>query len=103
VVCFCDHCNACSLQAQERKYVPNAETAVAIAEAVLIPVYGKKTIESERPFKAILQNGVWSVDGTLYCQDGKPQSAKVPTCVGGAAEVKIAESDGRIISMIHYK
>jgi hypothetical protein len=36
-------------------YVPDATTATRIAEAVLIPVYGKKQIESERPFTATLE------------------------------------------------
>jgi hypothetical protein len=31
-------------------FVPDAKTAVKIAEAVLIPVYGENKIESERPF-----------------------------------------------------
>jgi hypothetical protein len=29
--------------APERDYVPNSETAIAITEAVLIPVFGKET------------------------------------------------------------
>ena len=32
-------------------YVPNAETAVKIAEAVLIPIYGEKQVVAERPLK----------------------------------------------------
>jgi hypothetical protein len=36
-------------------FVPNADTAVKIAEAVLVPVYGKDRIESERPFTAKLK------------------------------------------------
>jgi len=52
---------AFSQEATKRNYVPNSETAVAIAEAVLIPVYGKKDIESERPYKATLKPmfGLW--------------------------------------------
>jgi hypothetical protein len=34
--------------------VPDSETAVRIAEPALIPVYGKKHFESERPFMAEL-------------------------------------------------
>ncbi len=49
----------------ESGVVPNAETAVKIAEAVLIPVYGKKRIASEEPFHAKLKNGEWHVTGTL--------------------------------------
>jgi hypothetical protein len=36
-------------------FVPDAETAVKIAEAVLIPVYGEKHIMSERPFKSDIE------------------------------------------------
>jgi len=82
-------------------FVPDETTAVSIAEAVLIPVYGKKQIESERPFKAVLENGVWIVHGTLHCSDGK--GGVTTTCVGGTAEVRLSKTDGRILRMIHYK
>ena len=39
-------------------YVPDSITAVKIGEAVLIPAYGKEKIESERPFKAVLENAL---------------------------------------------
>jgi len=76
-------------------FVPNAETAVKIAEAVLIPVYGKKQILSERPFNATLEGDVWTVSGTLHCG--------APHCMGGTAVVKISESSGQILQMVHYK
>ena len=79
-------------------YVPDAVTAVKIAEAVLIPVYGEQKIVSERPFTAKLDGDVWTVDGTLYCGDGK-----IGTCFGGAARVKLSKKDARILFMIHYK
>jgi NTF2 fold immunity protein len=82
-------------------FVPDSATAVKIAEAVLIPVYGKEKIESERPFKATLENGVWTVNGTLYCPDGK--GGVTTDCVGGTAEVKLSKADGRVLKMIHYK
>jgi len=78
-------------------------TAIKVAEAVLIPVYGQKLVESERPFKATLKNGIWTVGGTLYCGDGKPQSTHAPTCVGGVAVVKISKKDGCVLFMTHYK
>jgi hypothetical protein len=85
----------------KREYVPDEETAVKIAEAVLTPVYGKAKIESERPFTGKLKDGVWEVSGTLHC----PNSDGHDTvgCKGGVAVVKISKSDARIISMIHYK
>jgi NTF2 fold immunity protein len=87
----------------QRDYVQNAETAVAIAEAVLIPVYGRQKIESERPYKAVLGGDVWRVSGTLYCPNGEPQSESNPTCAGGVAVVELSKHDAHIISMTHYK
>jgi hypothetical protein len=46
-------------------YVPDEQTAIAIAVAVWIPIYGRKQIESEKPSKATLKNGIWTVTGTL--------------------------------------
>jgi hypothetical protein len=94
---------ATSQNAPKRDLVPDAETAIGVAEAALIPVYGKKKVESERPFTAHLKDDVWMVAGTLYCGDGRPQSDKPPTCVGGVAVVQISKVDGHVISMIHYK
>src|SRR5271157_6251259 len=70
-------------------FVPDSTTAVKIAEAVLIPVYGKEKIESERPFKATLEHGVWTVNGTLHCSDGK--GGTTTDCEGGTAEVKLSK------------
>jgi len=58
-------------------FVPDEATAVKIAEAVLIPVYGANKIESERPFTAKLKKGVWTVAGTLRCSDGKGGSLQI--------------------------
>ena len=82
-------------------FVPDSTTAIKVAEAVLIPVYGKEKIESERPFKASLDNGVWTVGGTLHCSDGK--GGVTTHCVSGSAEVKLSKADGRVLRMIHYK
>ena len=82
-------------------FVPDSITAVKIAEAVLTPVYGKEKVESERPFKAELEAGIWTVHGTLHCSDGK--GGTTTHCVGGTAEVQLSQKDGRILKMIHYK
>jgi NTF2 fold immunity protein len=76
--------------------VPDAETAVKIAEAVLIPVYGQQQILSERPFKATLDRSTWTVEGSVPC-NGPPGAP----CPGGAAIVKISKATGRIIHMTH--
>lgn len=81
-------------------FVPDSKTAVAIAEAVLMPVYGKEHIESERPFVATMKMDVWTVTGTLHCADGK---GGLTVCLGGVAVVRISKSDGRILYMLHGK
>jgi len=92
-------------------YVPDSKTAIRIAEAVLVPVYGDKHIESERPFTATLKDGAWIVTGTLPCQDSdggtkSPAESKTKalhTCFGGVAEVRISKDDARILYMMHGK
>jgi hypothetical protein len=73
-------------------YVPDSATAVKIAIAVWTPIYGTENIEKEKPFKATLSNGVWTVEGSL------PEDT-----VGGVAEADISKDDGRILRVIHGK
>ena len=80
----------------EAGYVPDEITAVKIAEAVLIPIYGEKVIQKERPFEAELKNGYWFVSGTLRC----PAENE---CLGGTAEIEISKDDGRILRVSHGK
>ena len=78
--------------------VPDAETAVVIAEAVLTPVYGRKQVGSEKPFKATLKGETWEVEGSLHCErlGGGPHD-----CVGGVALVDISKRDGRVTRITH--
>lgn len=71
-------------------YVPDERVALAIAEAVLIPIYGAEQIRSQRPFRAVLKDGVWTVTGSL------PRGA-----VGGTALIEISKKDGCIRRVIH--
>jgi hypothetical protein len=73
-------------------FVPDETTAVRIAEAVLIPIYGQKQIESERPFSGKREGDVWKVEGDMPHED-----------FGGVAEVWIDSRDGRILRMTHGK
>ncbi len=85
---------------QKDGYVPDSATAVKIGEAKLVPVYGKKHIESEEPFTATLKDNVWTVSGTLHCSDGKG-GRTTGDCVGGVAVVQISKANGHVISMTH--
>jgi hypothetical protein len=82
-------------------YVPDNAVAVQIAEAVLVPIYGKRQIDSEKPFTAKLDSDVWTVAGTLRCPDGK--GSFTTRCDGGVAVVKISKTDARILSVMHGK
>jgi hypothetical protein len=73
-------------------FVPDEKTAVAIAETILIPIYGKEQINSEKPLNAKLKNGIWIVQGSL------PEGYD-----GGVAEVRLSKQDARIIFVEHTK
>lgn len=69
--------------------VPDAATAVRIAEAVWLPIYGKGIYE-KRPFVAKLKGDVWVVSGTL------PKDT-----LGGVPEAHIAKRDARVLKVVH--
>ena len=73
-------------------FVPTADVAIAIAVAVMGPIYGMDNIEHETPFHARLIDGVWIVSGSLR-----------PGQVGGVAEARIAQVDGRVLGVLHGK
>ena len=51
-----------------RGYVPDATTAVKVAEAVLIAIYGQDKIDSEHPLRAVLKDDIWTVETTSPCE-----------------------------------
>ncbi|MBJ6727585.1 YbbC/YhhH family protein [Geomesophilobacter sediminis] len=77
-------------------FVPDNDTAVKIAEAVAIPIYGKAKIEKEKPLSAELKGDVWTVTGTFH-------GNMFFGARGGVVIVEISKRDGRIISVIHEK
>jgi hypothetical protein len=70
-------------------FVPNEATAVKIAEAIWFPIYGEE-IFAAKPFKAVLKDGIWFVNGTL--PDG---------WLGGVPEAEISKKDGKILRVSH--
>ena len=73
-------------------FVPDEKTAIRIAEAVWAPIYGEEQVAKERPFKAHLKGGIWTVEGTL--PTGRD---------GGVAVAEIRKADGKIIRVSHGK
>jgi hypothetical protein len=88
-------------EGRKSNFVADSATAIEIAEKALIPVYGRKHIESEEPFTATLSNGVWTVSGTLRCPDGK--GGTTTGCDGGVATITISQENGHILRMWHPK
>jgi len=70
--------------------VPDKQTAIKIAEAVWLPIYGEK-IYSEKPFLTELINGVWIVKGTVHATKG------------GAAYIEIRKRNCEILKVYHGK
>lgn len=72
-------------------YVPDKETAIKIAEAIWLPIYGEKIYES-KPFEAQLKgDSLWVVEGTLKEKKG------------GVPYIEIRKSDCKIIIVTHGK
>jgi hypothetical protein len=71
-------------------FVPDEETAVRVAEAILAPIYGQGNIDRQKPLKAVFKDGVWTVTGTL--PSGK---------VGGVAVIEISKADARVNRVSH--
>jgi hypothetical protein len=77
-------------------YVPDEATAIKIAIAVWEPIYGRDKIAAEKPYRATLRDGVWTVEGSLNTQPGE-------LVAGGTALAEISKSDGRILRVTHGK
>jgi hypothetical protein len=71
-------------------FVPDETTAIAVAEAILTPIYGKSVIYEEKPYRVSLHNNVWTVTGSL------PEG-----CLGGVFLIQIDKNDSRIIRVTH--
>ncbi len=80
----------------ESGFVPDAESAIKIAEAVWVPIYGEETIFDELPFNATLfEDSLWIVYGSFnYGEEGD-------FVAGGVAHAIIRKSDGRVTCVIH--
>lgn len=71
-------------------YVPDEITAIRIAEAVWLPIYGD-AIYKNRPFFArLVDDKVWIVEGTL--ESGM---------LGGVPYAEIQKKDGKILIVTH--
>jgi hypothetical protein len=74
--------------------IPTAEIAFKVAEPILIGIYGKDAIESEKPFSINLENSTWIIEGTF---NGSEEA------VGGVAYIEIRKDTGEVLKVIHTK
>jgi NTF2 fold immunity protein len=73
--------------------VPNEKTAASIAEAILIPIYGDKQIQSQKPFRVTLHNNVWLIEGAL---PDPPQQ-------GGNFVLRLSKVNGEVLFITHFQ
>ena len=74
------------------RFVADERYAIEIAVNAWIPVYGKAHIEKEKPYRATLENGIWTVEGSL------PKGMD-----GGVAIAQISRKSGKVLRIIHSK
>ena len=70
--------------------IPDEITAVRVAEAVFLPVFGQEEVAKYQPYHAQLKDGVWTVYGTL-----KTGSR------GGTPMAEIQKGDGKVLQIWH--
>ncbi|CAN7348616.1 NTF2 fold immunity protein [Acidovorax sp. Leaf78] len=72
-------------------FLPDEATAIAVAEIILIKIYGVNQIKEQRPFSANLNGDIWDIKGSLSPQE-----------VGGTAHIRI-KKNGEIIQLSHSR
>ncbi|MBL4753101.1 MAG: YbbC/YhhH family protein [Flavobacteriales bacterium] len=73
-------------------YIPDEKTAIAIAEAIWLPIYGEQIYE-EKPFQATIKDdSIWVVSGTL--DEGM---------LGGTVYAEINKKDCKVLVVTHFK
>lgn len=68
--------------------IPDGDTAIAIAEAIFQPVFGKEYSANFVPYHARFNDGVWTVYGT-------PKEGSR----GGTPMLKVQKSDGKVLEV----
>jgi len=74
------------------KVIPDAATAIAVAEPILFKIYSRDMIIREKPYSVSLVDGYWILTGSL------PKLA-----VGGTFFIVLSAKDGRVIKLTHYQ
>lgn len=87
-------------------FVPDSATAIKVAEAVWLPIYGE-SIYKEKPYNAkLVGDSVWYVYGYLpksYISIDSKGDTTYHIFHGGVAEIEIRKSDCFVIKVCHGK
>lgn len=68
-------------------FVPDEQTALAVAHVVLTRLYGADVVRSEEPFRVTSDGIVWNIEG----------KARLPTETGDPISIRILKSTGAIL------
>lgn len=77
-------------------YVPSEQTARTIAEAVLVPIYGKDNISRQKPFKTKITGDIWIIEGSTPADRGIAY-------LGGSFTIHISKMTGEILLVTHSR
>jgi len=89
----------------QHAYVPDTSTAIKIAEAIWLPIYGQD-IYNERPFHATLVgDSVWIVQGSKPHSGWDTVNGHIILTVveGGVLNAEIRKKDSKVIRVFHPK
>ncbi len=67
------------------------DSAVKIAEVVLIKTYGERVL-AQRPWKVSREGEIFTIEGTLKM---------TPTTKGGVASISIRKTNAEVVAIIH--
>lgn len=72
--------------------IGDKKTAIAVAEAILFPIYGKRGIRSQRPYHVKLEDGYWKISGHL-----------THGMQGGVFIIILRAKDAQVVKLSHSK
>lgn len=83
--------------------VPDEATAIKIAEAVWLPLYGDRIYKS-LPFKAELKSdSIWIVKGTFTKDTSNKNKKLIVIKSGGVPYIEIKKLDCKVLNVSHGK
>ena len=93
LILFVPHAEGRNMQTFTPKegFLPDEATAIAVAEIILIKIYGADQIKGQRPFYATLNSDVWEISGSID-----------PNKLGGVAHIKLRKN-GQVVQLTHSR